>query len=383
MSLRTDDRKVIKMKKRDCELFVSPREYLREQTRTMESPRGRLVVVSCRSGTLLARDVVRKYDESLLAAGETGRVVHLEDVDFRFSDGETCVRLDTDVSGHDAFLFQALTDPVSGRSVDENYLAFLIAARALREWGVSFLTGVLPYLAYARQDQPTRFEREPTTAELMADLSIEAGIDRLVVWDPHTGRIHGFYGSVPVDGLSSLRMFTEVFRRFHGQDDVIAVAPDAGASKFVMHFARALNISCAVAAKHRPRPEEAEVSDIMGDFEGKRIAIVLDDMINTAGTVEATIVRLVEEKAIQEVHLGVSHNLCNPRALERLSELHERCRLREVVVTDSVPQTETFRALPFISVKPLAGPLCRVINRIHYNRSVDGIFARVAEVEEG
>jgi ribose-phosphate pyrophosphokinase len=314
--------------------------------------------------------------------GEAG-ILYLADIDFQFSDGETCVRLDSDVNGHDVFLFQALYDPVSRRSVDENYLAFLIAARAFREWGANHVTGVLPYLAYARQDKPTNLEREPTTAELMADLSIEAGLDRLVVWDPHTGRIHGFYGSVPVDGLSSLALFTETFRRYEGRDDVIAVAPDAGASKFILHFARALGISSAIASKYRPRPERAEVSEIMGDFGGKGIAIVLDDIINTGGTVEATVKKLVEEKVIEEVYLGVSHNLCTERALERLSSLHRKHYLRDVVVTDSVPQTEAFRSLPFLTVRSLADPLCLVVNRIHYNRSVDGILAKPLVSEEG
>ncbi len=362
--------------------FLMPGRYFREQREPAESPRGQLVVVSCRSGAPLACQVVGDYERLLREGGVTRPVSHLEGIDFKFSDGETCVRLTADVSGHDAFLFQSLYDPASGRSVDENYVAFLIAARALREWGANFVTGVLPYLAYARQDKPTQFEREPTTAELMADLSIEAGIDRLVVWDPHTGRIHGFYGSVPVDGLSSLSMFAEVYKRFQGRDDVIAVAPDAGVSKFVMHFARALDVGCAVASKHRPRPEEAEVSEILGSFQGKRIAVVLDDMINTGGTVEATVIKLVEEKGIEEVYLGVSHNLCAPRALEGLSRLHARYHLREVIVTDSVPQTDTFRALPFLSVRSLSGFLCRVINRIHYNRSVDGIFAQVMGSQE-
>lgn len=363
--------------------FITPLRYADERADRIESSRGRLLVASCRSGSALARRVVDRY-ERLLGEGQSEQgPVYMADIDFQFSDGETCVRLNRDVNGHDVFLFQALYDPVSGRSVDENYLAFLIAARAFCEWGASQVTGVLPYLAYARQDKPTEFKREPTTAELMADLSIEAGLDRLVVWDAHTGRIHGFYGGVPVDGLSALTMFAETFAGYKSREDVIAVAPDAGASKFIMHFARALNVSSAIASKYRPRPEEAEVSEIMGDFEGKRTAIVLDDMINTGGTVEATIRKLVEEKGIEEVHLGASHNLCTKRAFERLSSLHDAYRLRDVTVTDSVPQTEAFRSLPFLTVRSLADALCRVINRIHYDRSIDGMFANPCVGGEG
>ena len=363
--------------------FITPQQYQDEQVRRIESPRGRLLIASCRSGSALARRVIDRYEDLLSGAGAEPGISYLGDVDFRFSDGETCVRLEVDVNGHDVFLFQGLYDPLAQRSVDENYMAFLIAVRAFREWGANRVTGILPYLAYARQDKPTKFEREPTTAELMADLSIEAGLDRLVVWDPHTGRIHGFYGSVPVDGLSPLTFFAGAFERFRGRDDVIAVAPDAGASKLIMHVARALDVSSAVASKYRPRPEKAMVSQVMGDFAEKRVAIVLDDMINTGGTVQATVKKLVEEKGIQEVYLGVSHNLCAEQAFDRLADLHTAYHLKEMVVTDSVPQTAAFRDLPFLTVRSLADPLARVINRIHYNRPVDGIFAPPLLEEEG
>jgi ribose-phosphate pyrophosphokinase len=366
----------------DREGFLTPHQYLQEQAQRIESPRGRLLLASCCSGAALAKSVVERYEHLLAKAGSEKGISHMDEIDFRFSDGETCVRLDADVNGHDVFLFQALQDPISGRSIDQNYMAFLIAVRTFREWGANHVTGILPYLAYARQDKPTKFQREPTTAELMADLSIKAGLSRLVVWDPHTPQVHGFYGSIPVDAISPLALFTDEFQRYRGDDDVIAVAPDAGATKFIMRFARALSISCAVASKYRPRPEEAEVSEIMGDFEGKRIAIVLDDMINTGGTVEAAVTTLVEDKGIEEVHLGVSHNLCAPRALERLSDLHTSYHLEEVIVTNSVPQTDRFRSPSFLKVKSLSDPLSRIINRIHHNRSVDGILAQPLVAEE-
>ena len=363
--------------------FITPERYIEERAERIESPRGRLLIASCRSGAALAERIVSRYEELLAEGGASRDVAYLEAVDFQFSDGETCVRLGADVSGHDVFLIQALSDPGSGRSVDDNYMAFLIAARAFREWGANQVTGVLPYLAYARQDKPTRSKREPTTAELMADLSIEAGLDRVVVWDPHTGRINGFYGNVPVDGLRPLRLLERTYHSFRGRDAVIAVAPDAGASKLITRFARRLGLSSAVAAKHRPRPEEAEVSEIMGDFAGKRVAIVLDDMINTGGTVEATITKLVEEHGLEEIRLAVSHNLCSDEALKRLSKLNDSYGLRQVVVTDSIPQTDPYVELPFLTVQSLSDPLARVINRIHYNRPVEVVVAPVSTAKEG
>jgi len=297
-------------------------------------------------------------------------------VDKRFSDSETCVRLPMHVSGCDVYLFQSLFDPTSDLTIDQNYMAFLIAARTFREHGANHVTGVLPYLAYARQDKPTKFTREPTTARLMADLSITAGVDRLIVWDPHCGQIRGFYGAMPVSMLESISLFIEEFGSFRGREDVIAVAPDVGASKFVTHFGRALDVKCAIASKYRPLPEEVVIAEIIGDFEGKKTAIVLDDMISNGGTVHALIKKLVSEKGIEEVYVGASHNLCIGRARERLSDLYANHRLKRVIVTNSIPQTGEFQDLPFVSIRCLSDMLSRTINRIHYNRSVSQAFYR-------
>ena len=354
--------------------FHTPEPFAEEVIHRAGSPRGRLLIASCRSGTRLARRVVERYRERLVEAGNEGDVPFLQDIDRDFSDSETCVRLDRHVGGYDVFLFQGLYDPVSSRHVDENYLAFLIAARTFREHGAAHITAVLPYLAYARQDKPTRFRREPTTAKLMANLSAVAGIDRLVTWHPHSKQIRGFYANLPVDLLDPLSFFVGEFKRFAGRDDVVAVAPDAGASKLVTYFARALELRSAIASKYRPAPEEAAISEVIGDLAGKRVALVLDDMISSGGTMDAVVRKLVEDEDLAELYLGISHNLCTDQAYERLSALHRDYNLRQVVVTNSIPQTEAFKALPFVTVQDLSDTLAQVINRIHYNRSVSGLF---------
>ena len=358
----------------DNTAFFTPSVFAQQQGKATDSPRGRLLIAACRSGSYLAGKVVKRYEELLARGGDEGDVPYLADIDFEFSDSESCVRLDLHVGGNDVFLFQALLDPTLGRGVDQNYMAFLIAARAFREHGASHVTAVLPYLAYARQDKPTKFKREPTTAKFMADLAIEAGIDRVVVWHPHSGQIQGFYGSVPINSLEPLPLFVEEFRRFEGREDVIAVAPDAGASKLVTYFGRALNLKSAIASKYRPRREEAIVTEVIGDFAGKRIAIVLDDIVSSGGTVYGVVKKLVEKKAIAEVYLGVSHNLCMKLGCERLLDLHTNYHLKGVVVTNSIPQNNEFQALPFMSVRCLSDTLCRVVNRIHYSRSVSELF---------
>ena len=355
-------------------VFFSSAQLAREQADRFESPRGTLLIAANRSGTGLAASVVERYQQLLKQMGDAETVAYLPDIEFQFSDTETDVRLARDVGGCDVFLFQALHDPTSGRRVDENYMATLIAARAFREWGANHVTAVVPYLAYARQDKPTEFAHEPTTAKLMADLSIAAGLDRLVTWHPHSRQLHGFYGRVPIHPLEPLTFFMHEFRRFRDQADVVVIAPDAGASKLVMAFARKLNLTSAIASKYRPRPEEVELAELVGDLRGKRIALVLDDMISSGGTVYTLIHKLAKDKGIERVYLAASHNLCRQVALERLLELHAQYGLQEVVVTNSIPQTDAFLQLPFFSVRDLSDILARVVNRIHHNRSISELF---------
>lgn len=358
----------------DKNFFITPEWYARHQFRKMESERGKLLIASCRSGNYLSGKVVDQYNKSLKAAGSEDQALYLPDIDKQFSDSETSVRLKEHVSGYDVFLFQALYDPTSRRSVDENYMAFLIAARAMREHGARHITAVLPYLAYGRQDKPTRYSREATTAKLMADLSINAGIDRMITWDPHSTQLHGFYGPTPLNLLDPLILLTKSFKKYKGRNDVIAVAPDAGASKLVTHFGRAMNINSAIASKYRPEQEVAVTQEIIGDFEGKKIAIILDDIISSGGTIYSVAERLIEKKGIEQIYLGISHNLCTDKAYASLVEMRKKFKLQQMFITNSIPQTEQFGKLDFIEVRCLADVLSRTINRIHYNHSVSELF---------
>ncbi len=354
----------------DGQAFFTPEWFSRNADRQVESPHGRLLLASCRSSDYFARQVVEQYQRFLDQAGSRAELLFLDEIDFKFSDGETCVRLDVDVSGNDVFVFQALQDPRSDRTVDENTIALLTAVRAMREWGANRVTAVVPYLAYARQEKPTKFKREPTTAKLLADLLISAGIDRVLTFDPHFDTIHGFYRHVPVNSITSLKIFEKVFEDFRQQEDLIVVAPDAGVSKLVTYFSRQLKLKSAVASKYRPQPEEAAIAEVIGDFEDKSRALLLDDMISTGGTIYALANKLVEEKGIESLCVGVSHNLCQQEALERMRDLHDRGILRRLIVTNSIPQSDAFLELPFIETVDLSEIFTHLINRIHYNRSL-------------
>ncbi|MDA8325052.1 MAG: ribose-phosphate diphosphokinase [Nitrospiraceae bacterium] len=347
----------------------TPDESAGENRGSMGFRRGGLLIAACGAGSYLAARIADRCRYLMAEACPEDTVDYLEDIDFQFSDSETCVRLEMDVSGKDVFVCQALYTPDFKHGVDQNLMSFLIAARAFSEWGASHITAVLPYLAYARQDNPTRLKREPTTAKLIADLLLEAGIDRLITVHPHS-KVHGFFGKIPVLSLESLPIFIEEFSRFRGRNDVIAVAPDPGASKFVAEFSRILEISSAMASKYRPRREEAIVHEVIGEFEGKKTAIVLDDMVGTGGTVQALIRKLVEQRKIEEIYLGMTHNLCMKMALEKLLELHLRYNLREVITTDSIPQSGEFRSLPFARIRSLSEFISEIVYRVHCDISV-------------
>ena len=354
--------------------FYTPEHYAQSQRRKMETARGRLMIASCCSGSQLSTQIVERYNQLLRKADSNETIQYLDNIDHRFSDSETTVRLNEHVSGYDVFLVQSLYNPESRQSVDQNYMAFLIAARTFRENGARHVTGVLPYLAYARQDKPTKFMREPTTAKLMADLSISTGIDRMISWHPHSDQLHGFYSATPVNLMDPLALFVEEFKKYSNRNDVIAVAPDAGASKFVINLGNAMNIPSAIASKVRPEPEKVITRNIIGNFSGKRTALILDDMISSGGTIYSLAEKLVKEKNIQEITIGVSHNLCSVSALEKMNDLYQNYNLKQLMVTDSIPQTKDFKELPYIKIKSLADTLSRTINRIHYNRSVSQVF---------
>jgi ribose-phosphate pyrophosphokinase len=335
-----------------------------------------LVIAACESATDFAVRVVDCYRKQLASGGRKAQFSFLDDLEESFGDSETRMRIGRHVGGSDVFLIQQLLDPITGRGVNQNYLAFLIAARAFREHGAGRITAVLPYLAYARQDKPTKYTREATTAQLMAELALAAGIDRLIAWAPHSTQIHGFYGAAPIHLLDPQNLFLREFEGFRGDERVIVTAPDAGAAKLATHFSREMNCSCALASKYRSKPENVEISDVIGDFAGKRVALILDDMIASGGTIYELARKLIRSKGIEELHIGVGHNLCLSEARQRLEELYRQGTLKELVTTDSIPQTEEFRNLPFVKIHSLDDIFCRTINRVHYDRSVSELFLR-------
>ena len=277
----------------------------------------------------------------------------------RFSNGEIQVIINESVRGTDVFIIQPTCGPVN-----DSVMELLIMIDAFRRASADRITAVIPFYGYARQDRKTR-GREPISAKLVANLLLAAKVDRILTVDLHAGQIQGFF-DIPVDHLTAVPILGEYFRD-KGLEDVVAVSPDSGGVTRARKLAAALDVSMAVIDKRRPAPNEAEVRNIIGDVKGK-VAIIVDDMIDTGGSIVAGGQALMEHGA-QEVYACCTHAVLSGPAVERL----QFSTIKEIVVTNTIPLTEDQRSdkIKVLSAAPLLG---KAIQRIHSNRSVSALF---------
>ena len=259
----------------------------------------------------------------------------------RFPDGEHHVEVIEEVRGCDVFLLQSLGPPV-----DAHLMELLLLVDACRRRGAARVTAVVPYLAYARQDR-RETGREPLGARLVAQMLQAAGADRLVVVDLHSPAVEGCF-DIPVEHLSAIPLLADHLRRTASAGTVV-VSPDLGAVKRAERYAAQLKLPVAVVHKHRSSGSEVEARSITGEVKGCA-PILVDDMISTAGTIEAAVNALLEAGCAPEISVVASHALLVGPAVERLGRLP----LRRLLTTDSVPQVER---LPFkmeiVSIAPM------------------------------
>jgi ribose-phosphate pyrophosphokinase len=281
-----------------------------------------------------------------------------------FSDGEIRIKIDENVRGADVFVVQSCCTPVNN-----SIMELLIMIDALKRSSASRITAVIPYFGYARQDRKDQ-PRVPITAKLVADLVTTAGADRVLTMDLHAGQIQGFF-NIPVDHLYALPVLLDyITKRFAKElKDVVIVSPDAGGVERARAFAKRLQTNLAIIDKRREGPNNAQVMNIIGDVEGKH-AILLDDMIDTAGTIVQG-AQACAEKGAKSVWAGCVHPVLSGPALERL----QGSKLTEVVVTNTIPlngKDQQCSKLRVLSVAPLLG---EAIKRIHGEESVSSLFA--------
>jgi ribose-phosphate pyrophosphokinase len=278
-----------------------------------------------------------------------------------FSDGEVFVEIGDNVRGTDVFVIQPTCPPVN-----QNLMELLVMVDALRRASTRRITAVIPYYGYARQDRKAA-PRVPISAKLVADIITTAGARRVLAMDLHAGQIQGFF-NIPVDHLFAAPVLLKVLKDFQNQDSVIMVSPDAGGTERTRAFAKRMGVGMAIIDKRREKANESQVMNVIGDVTGKT-AILLDDMVDTAGTLCRAADALME-KGAKAVHACATHPVLSGPAVDRI----EKSALETVVVTNTIPLSERAAACSKIKVESVAPLLGEAIKRIHDDDSVSSLF---------
>ena len=279
-----------------------------------------------------------------------------------FSDGEISVNINETVRGSEVFVVQSTCNPVN-----DNLMELLIMIDAFKRASAAKITAVLPYFGYARQDRKAK-ARDPISAKLVADLLTTAGADRVLTIDLHAPQIQGFF-NIPVDHLYGGPLLANYFKnKFKDNlEDVCIVSPDHGSVGRARQFAQKLGVPFAIVDKRRPRPNVAEVMNIIGDIDGK-YCIMVDDMIDTAGTIVAGASALVA-KGAKEVYCACTHAVLSGPAIERLEE----SPLKEIVFLDSIPLPKS-KMLDKFKVLSVAPIFAETIKRIYEDISISPLY---------
>jgi ribose-phosphate pyrophosphokinase len=278
----------------------------------------------------------------------------------RFADGEVYVEIQENIRGVNCFVIQPTCTPVN-----DNLMELLVMIDALKRASAGSITAVVPYFGYARQDRKAK-PRTPISARLVADLMTAAGVHRVLATDLHAGQIQGFF-NIPVDNLFAMPVLLEHLRPRFGPQ-VVIVSPDAGGVERARAYSKRMDAGLAIIDKRRPTANVAEVVNIIGDVEG-RDAIIVDDMIDTAGTLAAA-ARAVMGHGARAVYACASHGVLSGPAVERI----ESSPLSEVIITDSIPPRPEVRACRKIRVLSIARLLGEAVKRIHLGDSISSLF---------
>lgn len=277
----------------------------------------------------------------------------------RFSDGEVQINIEESIRGCDVYLVQSTSAPAN-----EHIMELLIMIDALKRASARTINVVLPYYGYARQDRKAR-SREPITAKLVANLLETAGATRVLTLDLHATQIQGFF-DIPVDQLMGVPILAEYFQE-KKLDDIVVVSPDHGGVIRARKLADRLKAPIAIIDKRRPKPNVAEVMNIVGNIEGKT-CIIIDDIIDTAGTITLAANALVEHGA-KEVYACCSHPVLSGPAMERI----ENSKIKELVVTNTIP-LDPEKKTPKVTQLSIAGLMAEAIIRVHEQTSVSTLF---------
>ena len=281
----------------------------------------------------------------------------------QFSDGEISVSIGETVRGSDVFIIQSTSAPVN-----DNIMEMLIMMDAFKRASAGRITAVIPYFGYARQDRKAK-SRDPISAKLVADLIAAAGADRVLTMDLHAPQIQGFF-NIPVDHLVGAPLlasyFVDRFRENH--DDLVVVSPDLGSVTRARNFAAKLDAPLAIVDKRRPKANSCEVMNIIGDVKDKRL-IILDDMVDTGGSLCNAAKALIEIGGAKEVTACATHGVLSGPAIERL----QASPIKELVLLDTIQLPEEKR-IDKIKILPTAPVFAKAIERIYEDRPISTLF---------
>ena len=279
-----------------------------------------------------------------------------------FSDGEIHVSLFETVRGSDVFIIQSTSNPIN-----DNLMEMLILVDACKRASARRVTAVMPYFGYARQDRKAK-SRDPISAKLVANLITAAGADRVLTMDLHAAQIQGFF-DIPVDNLLASPLFFDYFqKKFSDTEDVLVVSPDVGSVARARAFALKMGLGLAIIDKRREQANQAQVMNIIGSVEGKRI-ILYDDMVDTAGSLCEAAKALDEIGGAKEIYAGASHGVLSGQAMERI----ENSCIKELVVTDSICHRGSMKSekIKYLTAAPL---FAEAIERIFEEVSISNLF---------
>ncbi|MFO8089324.1 MAG: ribose-phosphate pyrophosphokinase [Desulfatiglandaceae bacterium] len=275
-----------------------------------------------------------------------------------FSDGEVLIEIGENIRGQDTFVLQSTCTPVN-----DNLMQLLIIIDALKRASAERITAVIPYYGYGRQDRKVK-PRVPISAKLVADLITVAGADRVVAMDLHAGQIQGYF-NIPVDNVFAAPVLLKYIKPRFSTGTVI-VSPDAGGVERARAFAKRLDASLAIIDKRREAPNIAEAMNIIGEVEGK-IAVILDDMVDTAGTLTQAALA-IKMRGAKSVHAFCTHPVLSGPAIKRINE----SPIDTLVVTNTIPaESKQCDKIVVLSIAELIG---ETIKRIHYSQSVSTLF---------
>ena len=295
--------------------------------------------------------------------GHLGRALGKSEAS-QFADGECSVSVYEPVRGTDTFIVQSTCKPVN-----DNLMELLVMIDAMKRASAGRITAVIPYFGYARQDRKAK-SRDPISAKLVANLITKAGADRVLTMDLHANQIQGFF-DIPVDDLRGAPLFAHFFLERFGKanEDVMVVSPDVGSVARVRLFAHKLEMNMAIVDKRREKANQCEVMNIIGDVRGKTV-ILLDDMVDTAGSLCNAAEALLETGGAKEIYACASHGVLSGSAIERIRD----SAIKELLLLDTIPYPADQAPCDKIHYLPVAPVFAEAIERIYEEVSISSLF---------